>query len=506
MRLLLPALLCLTGGPAALLLKKRHSRNLFVFGITLLSSLLLVWICQAGDLPEFTLLRITELFSLSFRVDPSARIFLLLIAFLWPLASLYAFEYMASHPAGSGGAGSAASAGKGGSVSENAGDADKRESRFFVFYTVSYGITQLLAMSSGLFTLYVFYECLTLSTLPLVTYHEDGDSLRAGMTYLKYTVGGAALGLLGIIALASFGASGSFTPGGLLPAGLTFEQETFLHAVFLLSFLGFGSKAALFPLSPWLPRASVAPTPVTALLHAVAVVNAGVFACIRLIYDCFGPALLAGSWAQTAAILLSSFTILFGAVMAVRERHLKRRLAWSTVYHLSYMLFSASLMTSAGLAGAFTHLVFHGLMKISLFYCAGAFQIRAGAEYLPDLRGIRRAMPWTVGFYTLAALALTGVPPLIGFLSKWAILSAAVPAGSWPAWIGATAVILSSVLAAVYLLEPAVQMLFMQGEHAGASDPGWRILIPLGILAFCLVVPGIWPAPVRALIDAAALP
>ena len=475
--LLFPALICLAGGLAVPLFSSRRIRNLFVFCITLLSSALLVYTVLRESSAEWTLLQVTPVFSISFRIDPVSRVFLMLIAFLWPLASLYAFEYMAH---------------------------EKRERRFFCYYTLSYAITQMLALSANLFTLYLFYECLTLATLPLVTHKEDEDSLQAGMSYLKYTVGGAALGLIGLITLAAFGASGSFTAGGSLPGEAVRGKEDFLRAVFLVSFIGFGAKAALFPLSPWLPRASVAPTPVTALLHAVAVVNAGVFACSRLIYDCFGTKLLEGSWAQIAAVLLCAFTILFGAVMAVRERHLKRRLAWSTVYNLSYMLFSACMMTPLGLEGALTHLVFHGIMKISLFFCAGAFLVQAGAEYLPEIRGLSRSMPWTVGFFALSGLSLTGIPPLIGFLSKWSILSASVSAGTWIAWTGAAAVIVSSVLACVYLLEPAVQMIFISSSESTASDPSWRMLLPLGLLAFCIVLLGIWPIPVRLLVTSAA--
>ena len=486
MLLLLPPLTALLGGLLTPLFSSRRARNVFVLSAVLLSSALLVIAALPGDSPEFTLLTVLPGFSLSFRVDPVNRIFLLLLAFLWPLSTLYAQEYMAEH--------------------------ESREARFFTFFTLSFAVSQLLALSSGLFSLYVFYECLTLITLPLVTHREDADSLRAGMTYLKYTIGGAALGFIGLVTLAHFGAAGSFAAGGALDPELIRGSETLLRAVWLISFVGFGAKAAIFPLSAWLPRASVAPTPVTALLHAVAVVNAGVFACLRLTYDCFGVSLLAGSAAASCAMLLSAFTILFGAVMAVRERHLKRRLAWSTVYNLAYMLFAVTLMSAAGLRGALTHLVFHGLIKISLFFCAGVFQIRSGAEYMRQLRGIGRKLPWTAGFFTLSAVALVGIPPFIGFLSKWAILSAAVSdaaalsAGSWPIWVSAAAVVLSSVLGCVYLLEPALQMYFLPAavDLPVRSDPSWKLLLPLGLLAVCIVVLGVWTAPMNALLDAAA--
>lgn len=477
MMLFLPSLLALLGGVGSLRIRSRRARNCFLMGAVTAASLAVLLLLMDGSAPDVTLLRIPPCFSLAFRVDPVNRIFLGLVAVLWPLATLYAFEYMT---------------------------AEEREPRFFAFFLASYAVTVPLALSANLFTLYLGYECLTLITLPLVTHREDGDSLRAGMVYLEFTVGGAALGLICLILLAGCGVTGEFVPGGSLDPARMAGREEELRLAFLLGFMGFGAKAAVFPLSFWLPRASVAPTPVTGLLHAVAVVNAGVFACLRLLYDGIGPAPLAGSWAQTAAQLLSVFTILAGAVMAVRERHLKRRLAWSTVYHLSYMLFSASLMTPAGLRGALTHLVFHGIMKLCLFFCSGAFLIRAGTEYLPQVRGLGRRMPRTVGCFVLAGASLTGIPPLIGFQSKWAILSAAMESGTWTAWLGVGAVLISSVLACVYLLEPAVQMIFQPPESAAGSDPSGRMLLPLFLLSLCMVLFGIWTAPLAALLQAAA--
>lgn len=476
MYILFPPLLALGCGALLTLWKHPKPRNTFTLLLCLATSCLLALCCFQMEGRAVTLLTITPLFSISFRIDAVNRVFLLLIAFLWPLACLYAFEYMEAEP---------------------------HPRRFFMLYLLAYGCTQLLAMSANLFTLYLFYEMLTLVTLPLVTHHEDSDSLQAGMTYLKYTMGGAALGLIGLIVLACNGGSGSFLPGGVAGNFTSMENTDLLRTAFVLSFVGFGAKAALYPLSRWLPRASVAPTPVTALLHAVAVVNAGAFACIRLVYDCFGVSLLRGSWAQIIVVLLSAFTIFFGAVYAVRERHLKRRLAWSTVYNLSYMLFSAAIMTQAGLKGALTHLLFHGMIKTMLFDCAGVFQQKAQAEYVPELRGIFHAMPWTVVLYTIAGVTLTGIPPFVGFLSKWNILTAAMENAAWYTWIGACAVILSSVLACVYLLEPAIQMIFLPGQNPRGKDPSWQTLMPLGLLAVSIVLLGIWPDPVWQLLSSA---
>lgn len=503
MFLLLAPMTAILGGLIVPLFSNGRARRLFVLGATLVTSAVLIGICHAQTNEKITLFSLTPVFSIGFRLDAVNRLFLMLIAFLWPLSILYSFEYMENDP---------------------------RQSSFFTFYILAYGITQLLAMSHSLFALYLFYECLTLITLPLVTHYENEDSLRAGMVYLKYTVGGAALGLIGLIVYGQLNASGVFMPDGQQlsnssPAALPL---VFVQLSFLLAFIGFGAKAAVFPLSAWLPRVSVAPTPVTALLHAVAVVNAGVFSCIRLIYDCFDLKMFYGTWVQTVLLLLSSFTIVFGAVMAVRERHLKRRLAWSTVYNLSYMLFSASLMTQDGLRGSLTHFIFHSLMKMILFFCAGTFLLRAKAEYLPELRGLFHRMPVTVIIYTLAGVSLTGIPPFVGFLSKLNIVTAALDLGSWPAWVGAGAVILSSVLACVYLLEPAVQMFFLPStdnrssemnkakgvssekksplvsvsssaaEQHRSLDPSWRILVPLLILTALIIVLGFWPSPVYA--------
>ena len=471
---LIPPLLAMLGGALIPAFRTRSGRNSWTLGVTLASAICAALFSALIPDRSMILCSVTPVFSVAFRLDETGRVFLLLICCLWPLATLYALEYMAH---------------------------EQREGTFFTFYTLSFGITQLLVLSANLFTLYLFYECLTLITLPLVTHHEDRESLTAGMTYLKFSVGGAALGLIGVIALGFFGAGGAFSPGGSLSPERVAGYETLLRAIFLVSFIGFGAKAAVFPLSVWLPRVSVAPTPVTALLHAVAVVNAGAFAVVRLIYDCFGTGLLAGSWAQEAALYISAFTVAMGAVMAVREHHLKRRLAWSTVSNLSYMLFSAALMTAGGHTGALTHLVFHGIMKITLFDCAGAILVQSGREYLEDLRGLWRQMPFTVAVFTLAGLALTGVPPLPGFFSKWQILSAAIAAGSPGAWAGAGALLLSSVLCAVYLISPAVQMLFLSptdrkpvqeltGKASGRLDPGLPMKTTLGLLAGIILLSG----------------
>ena len=411
--------------------------------------------------------------TLVFRLDGKAQVFTALAAFLWPFSTLYAFAYM---------------------------EHEERPDRFFAWYIITFGVTLALANAANLFTLYVFYECLTLATLPLVNHKDDIPSRKAGISYAAWTIGGAALGFIALMVSSSFsGGSGFFTTGGTLDPALVSGHETVLRIVFLLGFVGFGAKAAVIPFQHWLPQASVAPTPVTALLHAVAVVNAGAYAVIRLIHDVFGTALLAGTFAQYAALSLACATVVLGSVMAVREQHLKRRLAWSTVSNLSYMLMGAALMTSAGLTGAFTHLVFHGLMKITLFFCAGAILVQTGKEYVQETRGLVSLMPVTCVTFLIAAVALVGTPPLCGFVSKWNLLTAAGETGGWMSILAIASLIVSTVLTAVYVLGPACGMLFRPrgGEESatGNLDPDWRMTLPLVLFCLLMLAGGLWSAP-----------
>lgn len=443
--------------------RSRRARSLYTGLITLLTSCLVWAQILGGARPEIRLLQMTDTLSIIFRMDRLSVVFAGLIAFLWPIAVLYAHEYMAH---------------------------EERESSFFAWYTMSYGVTLAVACAENYFTLYVFYELLTLVTMPLVLHKKDARSVHAARKYLYYSITGAALGFIGLIFLLTYGKV-DFLPGGTLTPQAVSGLEGLLRLVFVLSFVGLGTKAALFPMHAWLPMASVAPTPVTALLHAVAVVKAGAFAVIRLIDYSFGTWLLKGTWAQTVCLLLASFTIVYGSVMAVREQHLKRRLAYSTVSNLSYILMGAALMTNAGLTGALTHLVFHALMKITLFYCAGAILVKTNREYVQEMRGLAKAMPFTCAVFTFASLALTGVPPLLGFASKWNLATAAIDSGLIAGYVGAGALIVSAVLTAVYLLSVVVPMYARPLEGtlpAEKCDPGLPMKLSLGVLCLAMLV------------------
>lgn len=482
MFLLTPPLVALVGALLLALLRPRSRTLRSVYTeIVTLGVAVCAWILILGkDVPDLRLAQIAEGYVLSFRLDDTSRIFAGLVSFLWPMATLYAFDYM-TH--------------------------EERENTFFVFYTLSFAVTLLLAFAANLFTLYCCYELLTLATLPLVAHKQDAKSRKAGLSYLTYTVGGATLGLLALMFLSGRGDLTSFTAGGVFTVDSAAPE--LLRFFFVLGWFGFSVKAAVFPLHAWLPRASVAPTPVTALLHAVAVVNAGAFASLRFIYHVMGTDLLAGSWAQTVVLSVSAFTVAFGAVMAVREQHLKRRLAWSTVSNLNYILFSATLMSVRGATGAFAHMVFHGLMKITLFYCAGAILVKSGREYLRDLNGMKRSMPFITVIFTIAGIALMGIPPFAGFLSKWEILNAAMDVGSVGAWLGSAAILLSSILSAVYLLSVSVHMIFMEPTESlrlqPGKDPGLLMKFPLIVLTLLILFASAYATPLMEFFSGALL-
>ncbi len=446
--------------------KERRHREAYVYAAVCATSLIVLCILLKAPERGVTLVKLTAALHIKLAFDGLSGVFAALVAVLWPLATLYAFEYI-KHEGG--------------------------DDRFFAFYTISYGVTLGIAMSANLITLYLFYELLTLATVPLVMHSGDRRSVRAGLKYLGYSIGGAACAFLGMMILYVCGdKSLTFTYGGFVDAG---GRQGLVLAAYMLTFFGFGVKAAVFPFHGWLPSAGVAPTPVTALLHAVAVVKAGVFAVMRVTFYCFGTAVLRGTWAQYTAMGFAMFTIVFGSAMALREQHLKRRLAYSTVSNLSYILFGVTLMTPAGLAAALSHMLFHGVMKITLFFCAGAIMYKTHREFVPELTGLGKHMPVTFAAFTLASAALTGVPLLPGFLSKWNLASAAFNAGGVLPLLGVGALLVSAVLTAGYLFTVVVRAFFPESGTGGrglelARDPNMYMKIPFFALMALMPVLG----------------
>ena len=491
-----PILIPFLGGSLLLLrpIRDDHIRNVYCEIVACVTSVTVWAVLVYGSRTPVTIYSFIEEFAINFKVDGPAMLFAGMVSIMWPLVLLYAFDYM-EH-----------------SVRKNA---------FFAFYVMTYGVTLGIAFSADLVTMYVFFEMLTLVTIPLVSHYGGHESMYAGRKYAAYTIGGASLGFMAVVLTTMFGMAGSFRYGGSID--VTYDA-VMMQLAFVLGFVGFGAKAAVFPLHDWLPTASVAPTPVTALLHAVAVVNSGVFAVMRMTYYVFGADYLRGTTAQAICLALAVFSLLFGAVQALRERHFKRRFAYSTMSNLSYMLLGVMTLSPQGLKAGLAHMVFHGVIKISLFMCAGAFMHQARRSYIYELNGIGRRMPATFTAYTLCALSLTGIPPFCGFVSKWQLLTAGLgaateavqmrTAGSTVSQIlpyllygGVAALIIAAFLCAMYTLSITVRAFFPLDEKdlykdSNVREAGPLMLVPLYVFGVCNILFGMFPGPILAVLTA----
>ena len=472
--IIIPVLLPILGGALMLLMHiRKEGTRIAVCEVLVCVTSLFVWLLLLkGSRQTVTVFRFANDFSLTFRIDGMASLFAGMVSVMWPLATLYGFSYM-KH--------------------------EERKNVFFAFYVMTYGVTLGVAFSANLLSMYVFFEMLTLVTIPLVVHYGNSESSYAGRKYAAYTIGGAALAFFAVIITSLYGGADHFTYGGMITGN---PNARLLQAAYLLGFFGFGTKAALFPLYEWLPAASVAPTPVTALLHAVAVVNSGAFAVMRMSWYVYGPDRLLGTSAQTFAVCISVFSLMFGAVMAVKERHFKRKLAFSTMSNLSYMLFGAALLTPEGLCGGMAHMLFHGIIKITLFMCAGAFMHMSGKEYVYEIGGAGRHMPVTFTAFTLASLSLIGIPGFSGFISKWELMKAGFRAGTPWGLMGTCALIAAAFLCALYTLPISVRAFFpMEGGdrfpgRGSLLEADKMMLTPVLFFAAADIVFGVASGPV----------
>ena len=468
-------LLPILGGILIPMLPFRDRRKMlwYIEALVLINSILVLTVLLFQPEEAFVLFRFTGNLRVSFHLDGMGKVFAALAAALWPLAALYSFEYMKN---------------------------DSNEKSFFMFYVITYGVTLGIAMADNILTMYFFFEMMSLVTLPLIMHTRTREAVLASRRYLYYMLGGAAFAFIGMIFILSYGTTSTFVPGGVLDLNKIGDKTNMMLLVHVLCFLGFGVKTAIWPFSGWLPRAGVAPTPVTALLHAVAVVNTGAFATMRITYYSFGTGLLRGTWAQSVVLLLVIFTILYGCSRALKETHIKRRLAWSTVSNLSYILFGVALMSPLGLAGALCHMLFHSFMKIGSFFCAGAVMHETGRSYVHELDGLGRKMPGVFVIFTICGMALMGVPGLAGFVSKWQLAQAAVASENPLAWVGVMALLASALLTAIYMLTISVRAFFPGKEFdydtvPDVSDPGWMMLLPLVIFVAVIVLFGLHSQP-----------
>lgn len=401
--------------------------------------------------------------------DALAMLFVTLSAALWFLTTLYAIGYLEGSP---------------------------NRSRFFGFFSLCVTATVGVAMAGNLFTFFFFYELLTLSTYPLVVHRGTGLALRAGNFYLAYTLAGGAVLLTGVVWLYGLLGRVEFVPGGVVSVlGPAYADQ--LRVIFLLLIAGVGVKAALVPLHGWLPRAMVAPAPVSALLHAVAVVKAGAFGVVRVVYEVFGVEFAQSLGLLTPLAVAACITIIWGSLRALWQDDLKRRLAYSTISQISYIVLGVALYGPVGTIGGLAHLVHQGIMKITLFFCAGNFAETLGVHKVSEMDGVGRRMPLTTAAFSVGALGMTGVPLTAGYVSKHYLSNGAeVADAAWAGWVLLT----SSALNAAYFLPILYRAWFRRAAGPWPDEriarQGWRetaalLLFPPLVSGIAVVVAGV---------------
>lgn len=466
----LPLLVLATSLATALLIfplaeeqvRLRTSLNMAGATLKLVLVGLMVWQTTQGRLFEARLDFLPGL-ELAFRADFLSLLFVSLSAVLWFLTTVYAIGYLEDSP---------------------------HRSRFFGFFSLCVTATMGIALAGNLITFFVFYELLTVTTFPLVVHRGTGEALKAGRTYLLYALFGGVLLLAGIAWAHAVAGPVEFASGGAL-AGRTAHAQAVL--IFVLLIAGLGVKAALVPLHGWLPHAMVAPAPVSALLHAVAVVKAGVFGIVRVVYDVFGITFAASLGVLTPLALVASLTILYGSLRALDQQNLKRRLAYSTVSQLSYIVLGTALVAPLATIGGLAHLIHQGILKVTLFFCAGAIAETLDVHEIPDMRGIGRRMPVTMTAFTLAAFGMIGIPPTAGFVSKWLLGVGGLAAGQ--GWVVAV-LAASGILNAMYFLPIVYSAWFetpaTKWETSGeTAEARWELLLPTAATALLGLVAGL---------------
>jgi multicomponent Na+:H+ antiporter subunit D len=415
----------------------------------------LVPVIMAGDRPGVTVAEVLPGISIAFKVEPLGMLFAALASGLWIINSIYSIGYMR-------------------------GNAEKNQTRFYVMFAVSLAATMGIAFAGNLFTLFLFYEALTLATYPLVAHKGDEKTVRSARVYLGLLLA-TSIGLFlpAIIWTYAVAGTGDFTLGGILAGKLEGPAVGLLLALFVF---GIG-KAAVMPVHRWLPAAMVAPTPVSALLHAVAVVKAGVFTVTKVIVYIFGVDKLFGAVGSEWLLYAAAFTIIAASVVALRQQNLKRLLAYSTVAQLSYVVMAAAILKPLAEIGATIHIVAHAFGKITLFFAAGAIYTAAKKTELWQLRGIGRRMPITMTAFTIGAISMIGVPPTAGFVSKWYILAGAFQADNY---VAVMTIIASTALNAAYFL-PIVYMAWFERESEPPAKPHgeapWPAVLALSLTA-----------------------
>lgn len=430
---------------------------------------------------ELTILQLTDVLKISFRADEMSWIFAIMTTVVWLMAGIYSFGYM---------------------------EHDEHKKRYAFFYVLVYFVLIALDFSANLITMYLFYELMTLSSMPLIIHDLKKESVSAAMKYLYYSIAGAFLALFGIFVLSQYAPSMDFVAGGHMTLENIQNKGLILGALCLMV-IGFGAKAGLFPLHAWLPIAHpVAPAPASAVLSGV-VVKSGILAMIRAIFYVVGPEVVRGSFVQTVWMILTLLTVVMGSTRAYHENVLKKRLAYSTVSQLSYVMFGLSTLHPIGIAGALLHVLFHSVAKSLLFMGAGSIIHQTGKTKVSDLRGVGRQMPITIGCFAFGSLSLVGIPPFAGFFSKWYLANGALASEvSVFGWLGPVILLLSALLTAGYLFPIPVRG-FLPGKtyeknSAKNCEADLKMTIPMMILAVLALLLGVFSSGIIAFVSQVA--
>ncbi|MCW7754758.1 monovalent cation/H+ antiporter subunit D family protein [Desulfobotulus sp. H1] len=458
---LLAVLVSLAVVPAIVSSRSENAREGWTFAAAFIKFGLVAsmtpFVLQGGSY-TFTLVEVIPGVPIAFRVDAFGMLFALVSSSLWIVTSAYSIGYMR-------------------------GLDEHSQTRYFSFFAISLSATIGVAFSANLLTMYLFYEMLSFATYPLVAHHQDHEARVSGRKYIGYILGASiCLALPAMLYVYVQAGNLDFTAGGVLTADTGKGTLLVLALMFVFGF----AKAGVMPFHSWLPAAMVAPTPVSSLLHAVAVVKVGVFCVFRALTGTLGTTPLSDAGIGTVIAVIASITILVSSLIALSQDELKRRLAFSTIGQLSYIILGAALLTPAALQGGMMHITMHAFGKITLFFCAGAIFVASGKKYISQMKGIGRRMPVTMTAFFIGALSVIGLPPAGGFLSKWYLVIGTLEAGQ----IGFLAVLLfSSILNAAYFL-PIVYRAFFCAPEDNLFEEGIKESPPWCLYPLCITAAG----------------
>jgi len=423
---------------------------------------------------SYSLFNILPGIEIAFRVDAFGLLFAMGASILWIATSFYSIGYMRS-------------------TNEHS------QTRYYACFAVALSATIGVAFSANLFTMFLFYEVLTIITYPLVAHKGTPEAKAGGRKYAIYLLGAAKAFLIVAIIL-TYNLTGTleFSKTGIFPAVVQSVNPELLYIIFVLFFFGF-AKSAIMPFHSWLPAAMVAPTPVSALLHAVAVVKTGVFTILRVIFFIFGTDLMLDIGVDVFVITFASFTIITASLIALSKDNLKARLAFSTISQLSYIILGAALLTPSAMVGGIIHITNHAFSKITLFFCAGSIYVSSHKTEVSQLSGIGKKMPWTMAAFAIATLSMIGIPPVSGFITKWYLVIGSLERHSL---VVLTVLLVSSFLNAAYFVPILYKAFFSKensnSEHNDSSDDGDLkenpfLVVPLTLTAIVSVLLGLYP-------------